>query len=545
MYEPDYDTIVIGAGAGGLAAAVALAQAGQNVLVCEQHDVPGGWTHSFSLEGYRFNTGVHYVGELGEGERLRQIYEGLGISQDLMFLELNPDAYDHLFIGEEQFDIPKGKETYVARLKARFPDEAAGIDRLFRQIGDIFWVLQRIVDEEWLSVWRRPGALPWYARSGGALINHYVQDPLLRAILTAQAGTHGLPPSQVSAPIHAAVMHHYFTGGYHPLGGGMAIARAFIRALKRAGGTIRLQTPVQRILLDGRRAVGVELHDGEIVYSRHVVSNADPTVTFGQLIGRDHLSRRLRRKLRTTGFSTSCVSLYLVVDSAAWGTGLDSGNYWFFDHDDMEWIYQQGLGDYIVHHPPPVLFVTVTTLKDPSKMHRGYHQVEVFTFVSYDAFARWEDQPSGHRDRDYQQLKQRITERILVALERRWPGTRNAVLFHDLGTPLTNAHYVKAHRGNIYGIDKGVWQAGPLGFRTTTEFENLFLCGASTMAHGICYTTNSGLTAAAKILRCHPRDLLQQSGPDLQVYPCDDPSQWPHHLRSRMEQRKHRSGRER
>lgn len=163
MYEPDYDTIVIGAGAGGLAAAVALAQAGQKVLVCEQHEVPGGWTHSFTLEGYRFNTGVHYVGELGQGERLRQIYEGLGVSQDVTFLELNPDAYDHIFIGNEQFDIPKGKDTYIARLKERFPDEARGIDQLFRQIGDIFWLLQKIVDEEWLSVLRRPGALPWYA----------------------------------------------------------------------------------------------------------------------------------------------------------------------------------------------------------------------------------------------------------------------------------------------------------------------------------------------------------------------------------------------
>lgn len=538
MYKPDYDTIVIGSGAGGLAASVALAQAGQKVLVCEQHEVPGGWTHSFTLEGYRFNTGVHYIGELGQGERLRRIYEGLGVSQDLAFLEINPDGYDHIFLGDEQFDIPKGKDAYIARLKEHFPHETYGIDRLFRRIGDIFWVFQKMVDEEWLSIFRRPTTLLWFARSGSALITHYIKDPLLRAILTSQAGDYALPPSQVSAAMHAAVMHHYFTGGYHPLGGGQAIARAFVRALKRAGGEIRLQTTVHRILLEGQRAVGIELPGGEFVSARHIVSNADPETTFGRLIGREHLSRRLRRKLGRVGYSTSCLILYLAVNADLKDMGLDSGNYWFYDHADVEQIYQRVMGDNCVYNLPPVLFVTVTTIKDPSKMHNGHHQLETFTFVNYDPFAGWENQPTGDRDEEYQRLKKEISERMLTVLDRRIPGLKEAVVFQELGTPLTNAHYINAYRGNTYGIDKGVWQAGPLGFRAKTEIKNLFLCGASTMAHGVCYSTNAGLMAAAKILGCHVREILRQNGPELPIYPCDDLSQWPQHLQERIERGK-------
>ncbi len=128
----DYDAIIIGSGAGGLTAAVPLAQAGLKVLVCEQHEVPGGWTHSFTLQGYKFSPGVHYIGGIQPGGSLRRIYQGLGVSKDLSFVELNPEGYDHIFIGEERFDFPKGREALIDMLKSRFPHEAEGIDRYFK-----------------------------------------------------------------------------------------------------------------------------------------------------------------------------------------------------------------------------------------------------------------------------------------------------------------------------------------------------------------------------------------------------------------------------
>ena len=111
-----FDTIVIGSGAGGLSTALCLARSGQKVLVLEQHYVPGGWCHTFTLNSQRFSPGVHYIGLLDEGQSTNELYKGLGIANDLTFFRMNKNGYDHCVIGNQRFDLPAGIDNLQNKL---------------------------------------------------------------------------------------------------------------------------------------------------------------------------------------------------------------------------------------------------------------------------------------------------------------------------------------------------------------------------------------------------------------------------------------------
>ena len=240
----EFDAIIIGSGAGGMAAAICLARAGQKVLILEQHYVPGGWCHSFFLKGQRFSPGVHYIGLIDEGQSVNQLYEGLGVANDLVFFRMNKKGYEHCWIGEERIDMPAGMDNLCASLAERFPKERKRLKKYLALVRTVSRQLQLV--QKMYGFWDnvtiafRTRYMGKYALfSLKRVIGWHIKDPLLKAVLNVQCGDHGLPPFRASFPLHCAVMDHYFDGGFYPMGGGAGIVKAMVNTFKRHGGEIR------------------------------------------------------------------------------------------------------------------------------------------------------------------------------------------------------------------------------------------------------------------------------------------------------------------
>jgi len=525
-----WDTIVIGSGAGGLVAAVALANHGQRVLVLEQHYLPGGWTQSFSLSGYRFSPGVHYVGECGPGGFLRNLYEGLGVTADLEFCEMNPDGYDHLLVAGERFDVPRGWDRCVQRFVQRFPHERRGLTRYFeicKQLAsDVANVDQLLTFPRILAVpILAPKLLRWGFATQRALLDSTISDPLLRGLLAAQNGDHGLAPSRASLPAHACMITHYAGGAFYPRGGAKSIPRALIRKLRRRGGAIRLRSRVTRILVEGGRATGVELAGGEQLHCKNVISNADPYVTYNKLLPYE-VCRNERAKSRKMRYSVPTLSVFAATSLDLRARGYDSGNYWWYPTSDVGEIYER-VEDALPDAGIEGLFLAIPTLKDPRHDRNGHDTLEMFSFLPYAPFERWEGTAPGERGSDYHALKEALGDKVIAAAEQVIPGLSKSLVFREVGTPLTNTFYCESPFGCSYGTAKTPGQLGPFSYKTRAEIDGLHLCGASTLSHGIAGVSISGLIAAQNILGLGSRDdALGRPDGSLRVYPSERPETW-------------------
>lgn len=504
----DHDAIVVGSGAGGLSAALSLVLSDFSVLLLEAMPAFGGYLNPFRRKSYSFDTGLHYLGELGEGQSFWRLLHELRLTDTVRFVELDPDGFDRYIFPDFELRLCKGKERFIERLIAQFPREERGIRRFFKVLDKM--VLAASASQSMKSgalnmlgfILRHPVMIKYSRVPYQRLLDEVTSDKGLQAALAAPCGDYGLPPSKASVIIALLVWDHYFKGGYYPVGGSGAFRDAFVDSLRSRGAELKNHSRVISIKKRGREFI-IQTESGEQYTAPVVISDADPVITLGELVDPELVPSRIKRKVTQLRPSGSAFYAFIGTDLDLYSLGVTDANIIHYSGYDINNIYEQSLGP-----APPEdfqsFFITSPSVKDPHGGHapKGHETLEIITGANYDVFKRWANLPSRKRGEEYQALKEKIGEGLIATAERYIPDLSHHLDFVEYATPLSNEYRVNAVRGGLYGPDQTPDQVGPGRFSNfTAGIEGLFLVGAGTVGGGVSPCVASGILAGDKAIR--------------------------------------------
>lgn len=506
-----WDAIVIGSGLGGLTCAAYLCALGRRTLVLEAHYVAGGNSQAFrrNLQGreFEFDVGVHYIGECGPNGLITRVLNGLGLAERVVFRPLDPDGYSTLYFPGLTFRVPASWARYRARLLETFPAEREALGKVvdtMRQIADEGRRFQRGDLAMEAMPMRAPIFLKWGLRPVTDLFAEYHLSELASAVLLGEQGDYAVRPSKTPGALAAGLTDHYMRGAFYPEGGGQAMAGRLVEAIRAFGGEVRTRAPVERVRVEGGRALGVVLEkDAAEIDAPIVVSNADLKRTVLELVGEEHFDPETVERVRAFRMSLPLFAVYAGLDLDLRAEGLPNTNHWLWGTSDIEGIYDRVEAGELPD--ANLAYLTITSLRDPESRQvapEGYTNLQVMTLVPHD-YGVWNvdrgpaDGGRYHRDPEYRRRKYELMDALLEQAEAIVPGLREHVHWKEAATPVTQERFTHSTGGTSYGIEYATDQMGPARIGYATEVEGLFLCGASTPAgHGIANVLFSGVRAA-------------------------------------------------
>jgi phytoene dehydrogenase-like protein len=522
-----WDIVIIGGGHNGLVAAAYLARGGQKVRVLERREVLGGaCTTEEVWPGYKVSTAA-YLSSLLQERIIRELdlpRHGYSVyAKDPAFFTPFPDDR-HLTMWQDQKRTCEEIAKFSRQDAETYPKYEAFVERLSQfaesmllrtppnftragwgdlaALGKLGLELMRMPEEE------RVGQTRIFTQSVAEFLEPWFESEEIKVTLATDGviGTNGGPRSPGTAYV---LLHHVMGGvdGHRGLwgfvrGGMGAIAQAIAGAAREAGAEISTNAPVDHVLIENGRAVGVVLANGEEVRARTVVSCADPKRTFLGLVGEAHLPPDFARDVRNIAMQGCSMKINLALDGLPNFRAIPGGNLQPHHKTTMHICPSM---DYVEHawddakygRPStlPLIEMTIPTTYDDSIAPPGKHIMGIF--LQYAPYKLSEGNWHG--------VKEAYADRVMNLIEEYAPGFKSLVRHRQVLSPLDLEEIYGLTGGNIF---HGEMSLGQLFFlrpvpgwaRYRTPVRGLYLCGSGTHPGGGVMGA-PGYNAAREILR--------------------------------------------
>jgi phytoene desaturase len=446
--------VVIGAGVGGLTAAIRLATAGHSVVVHERSGVAGGKLGGYERDGFRFDTGPSLL-------TLPQVFDDLP----------EPVALDpvvrHVFPDGTVLDSSSTHDVFLERIETALgPDAAADWNRFWHRAA-------RIWHASWRSVLREPVTpasligLSWRlgdlaaiapGRTLRGLGRTYLRDPRLRMLLDRYATYTGTDPRRAPAALAAVPYAELAFGGWYLLGGLGTLGAALVERCARLGVQIVLNSPVTAIDTQDGRVRGVRA-GGSPVPADVVVSNVDALTVYRDLLPTPSRLARLTDR--------SLAGFVLLLGVRGETPSLAHHTVFFppYYDDEFDAIFGSAARRARLASDPTIF---VTRANDPAVHPPGSEA----WFILVNAPRHG----TGWTAVDWRRptLADAYAEHILDVLARRGLDVRDRLHFRETRTPADLADATAAPGGTIYGTAGGLLRPVNRG-----PVDGLYLVGGS------------------------------------------------------------------
>ena len=467
-----YDIVIIGSGLGGLACAYILSKFGFRVCVLEKHFQTGGNLQTFKRNGCKFDTGMHYVGSLGEGEVLHKFFNYLDLLSKVNVKRLDEDAFDVINIEGREYKYAMGYEKFTQSLINDFPEEEKGINTYAAKIkelgegSDIFNLREvNLMDMTNIN---------YYGVSTAEYIATLTDNLRLRSVLAALNPLYAGGETNTPLYVHALVNHFFITSAWRLTDGGDQISDALVDSIQSMGGKVLTKAEVVKFHFSNKSISAVETKKGDMFEADRFISNMHPALTM-DFIPEGHIRKSYKNRINSLRNTISSFSVYLVLKKNQ--IPFLNKNYYYYKTNNV-W----GVENYEKGKWPQGLMLYFTADK---QMPEFAESVTIITYMKYEEVKQWEDTRIEHRGNDYLMFKKEREKQLLENVAEIFPDIQDAIDTSYSASPLTFRDYTGTREGSMYGIVRDCTRPIESYISPRTKIDNLFLTGQSINLHGI------------------------------------------------------------
>ena len=468
----DKHVVIVGSGLGGLTCGYILAKNGYRVSILEKNARIGGCLQTFSRRGVKFETGMHYVGSMEEGQVLHRFFNYLGLLPDVRLRSLDTKAYDIVSIAGQRFPFANEKEDFIQALAQHFPQERDNI-------RDYYKIIKDVADDSPLYSFRYKDSLtllnPLYVkRSASEFIEGLTSNRLLQQVLAANLPLYAGVRLKTPLYIHALIRDFYHKSTYRIVGGSDAIARSLARSIRSMGGEVRSGAEVSAIRCNDTQATGVGLTNGEELRGDYFISNIHPQRTLS-LLHTNLIRKSYRDRIMGLKNTTSSFTVYIRFKKES--LPYFNSNLYHYNTNDVWSCPYYTEADW----PRNFMYMHLCSSADQLYAEAGI----VFAYMDFKDVARWKGTTVGRRGEAYESFKRQKAERLLDELEKQMPDVCGNIERYYTSTPLTYLDYTGTEEGSMYGILRDCTEPALTAVSQRTKISNLFQAGQNINSHGI------------------------------------------------------------